>query len=817
MLATPRALCVTHATRLVRAGLGGALAELLIVHRPGGAAGVRALSAALLCLRGPNGTPAAAAAAAAAELGAAFAAAGGSEALARLASRGGAALKAIVALSSACPSALTPALCSAVFGAVGASFDARVAEEALHAACAMLQQERVPPNLLAALQISPLVFGGAALPLVYALACSSDAPLRAAATAVISAAITAEPRTDDMPTPWRALGIAAIPGFVADECVMVPLFANFLSAEAEHMGCYAPALGAALLARCRRSPPPLMLLSRLLSLLCVADAAAHGGRGAGAGGGAAAPSPQHARAAQLGAVATGLLRLLLTSDVSPDNAAWPVPRVIAALVAQHARGERLMAQLAAAGGAPAGALARNMAAQAASFAALGAARAHEAAQEAATSPPEDRALSDLLESLAPRLDASAHAARVPRRERTALRRAALATAACAGAAADPRGVVPRPPGVPSPHALMRLAQRGYMSCAAGFNPPGAPRMEDGALTVLMAQSRGLHYTTGMPELLVRCDRGASPALGRMPGGVAAQLCLCLVDAAAKAATAAAEADTTEEDGDDDDDCGDACVLDAPPRGAAAAWARGVTLREADVGIVPALWAGLLPGAPPPPPAELFAELTWRFAPQRATSDVEDSGAAKDDDFVGSWRDLSASCGGAAANGAVYALHVHASAAWRARAVHLDYDDGVGARALHALPQLLCAADAALAACPALQEAIAALPAECYRMSVTSGDDGDGDDGGAAAAADCSTCAVCTLSRAVGAACALPGCGAHYRAGAGAGADAARPLQRCAACRVAAYCCAEHGAQDWRRHKRECRAAQAAAAAAAART
>jgi hypothetical protein len=56
-------------------------------------------------------------------------------------------------------------------------------------------------------------------------------------------------------------------------------------------------------------------------------------------------------------------------------------------------------------------------------------------------------------------------------------------------------------------------------------------------------------------------------------------------------------------------------------------------------------------------------------------------------------------------------------------------------------------------------------------------------------------------------CALPGCGARARA------DGSRKkLQLCSACRGVSYCTPAHQREDWKRHKRACRAAAAASAA-----
>jgi hypothetical protein len=56
-------------------------------------------------------------------------------------------------------------------------------------------------------------------------------------------------------------------------------------------------------------------------------------------------------------------------------------------------------------------------------------------------------------------------------------------------------------------------------------------------------------------------------------------------------------------------------------------------------------------------------------------------------------------------------------------------------------------------------------------------------------------------------CALPSCGAREAH--------VSHFKLCAACKAVAYCCKAHQADDWARHKTECKAARAAAAAAAA--
>jgi hypothetical protein len=69
------------------------------------------------------------------------------------------------------------------------------------------------------------------------------------------------------------------------------------------------------------------------------------------------------------------------------------------------------------------------------------------------------------------------------------------------------------------------------------------------------------------------------------------------------------------------------------------------------------------------------------------------------------------------------------------------------------------------------------------------------------------CARCAGQRAAGCMCALPGCGARLRA-AVAPSGRHKSLLRCARCRSAAYCGAEHSHADWARHKADCRRAQA---------
>jgi hypothetical protein len=81
-------------------------------------------------------------------------------------------------------------------------------------------------------------------------------------------------------------------------------------------------------------------------------------------------------------------------------------------------------------------------------------------------------------------------------------------------------------------------------------------------------------------------------------------------------------------------------------------------------------------------------------------------------------------------------------------------------------------------------------------------------GACAAAATGGGCRRCDEWRADGRLCALLGCGARRRAEAD-GNDAGRRLLRCAACRVVAYCSAEHQREDWRAgHKGACAALRA---------
>jgi hypothetical protein len=63
------------------------------------------------------------------------------------------------------------------------------------------------------------------------------------------------------------------------------------------------------------------------------------------------------------------------------------------------------------------------------------------------------------------------------------------------------------------------------------------------------------------------------------------------------------------------------------------------------------------------------------------------------------------------------------------------------------------------------------------------------------------CKCCATARDAGRLCALPGCGARRR-------DGGKRLNRCGACRRAAYCGPAHQREDWARHKDECAALRA---------
>jgi hypothetical protein len=78
---------------------------------------------------------------------------------------------------------------------------------------------------------------------------------------------------------------------------------------------------------------------------------------------------------------------------------------------------------------------------------------------------------------------------------------------------------------------------------------------------------------------------------------------------------------------------------------------------------------------------------------------------------------------------------------------------------------------------------------------------------AACGAAAGDCRRCSTLRADGVLCSLAGCGARRRTGDPAGEGAGRRLLRCASCRQAAYCSANHQRDDWRRHKAECGAMQ----------
>jgi hypothetical protein len=64
------------------------------------------------------------------------------------------------------------------------------------------------------------------------------------------------------------------------------------------------------------------------------------------------------------------------------------------------------------------------------------------------------------------------------------------------------------------------------------------------------------------------------------------------------------------------------------------------------------------------------------------------------------------------------------------------------------------------------------------------------------------CKRCAAAREHGGMCALEGCGARKR-------DTGKKLNRCGACRLAAYCGPLHQRADWARHKAECAALSAA--------
>ncbi len=62
------------------------------------------------------------------------------------------------------------------------------------------------------------------------------------------------------------------------------------------------------------------------------------------------------------------------------------------------------------------------------------------------------------------------------------------------------------------------------------------------------------------------------------------------------------------------------------------------------------------------------------------------------------------------------------------------------------------------------------------------------------------CVAGSAARSAGRLCSRAGCGATTRGDGGGG-----KLKRCGRCGRAAYCCKAHQADDWARHKAECKA------------
>jgi hypothetical protein len=860
MLPSAPAQGTAQAVLLVHAGLAAALAAALAAQRPGWrdarAAAVRALGAALLSLRGRAGAAEHAAHAAhAATLGREFAAADGVAALARLLPRSPPAVKTAVVLANACPEALTLELLAGLLAAVGSRFSADAASaDALRALRSLLAAHPAAVAPALALHCKRPLCGGA-LPLLLALATTladgvgdpsaaqegGAAAARAARRAEAVGALSDAAAAASGPFP-AARALAHVPTFLAPTFMMDTLIhACHCEPDAARIAAYTPALCAALRARCALGPPPMVALRRLAVHVASADAAAR--CRAGGGGGRARLFRQHARAEALGRVATTLLRTAMTTRAERGSTC-PEAATAAAMgiVLDHPRGLTLLDGVLDGDG-PVQAAAERVSLQDAFDGMVAGAEAEQARAQADADAPDggaDGALGAALGALAAACDGAAFAASSRRGVRIATRRAMLALSALSVALRDPDGARAAAAGAsaPTPGQLLLAAQQGFYDDSASMHHEEAAHAEqdtirdgdDAPQAASFARTAGLNFTSDMPELFVLWDLSAhAGGESRMPSVPSARagdagapkrtvdkLCVALLRAGAAhvlaLADAALEAEEEAEEEAEDAEDSSTCTPDAPARGTAARLARaGFALRERDARVLPALWAqvaelrrgGAAPMPPPPPDATLDA-ITWRFVPARTAPHAPERGYG---DFAGSWRDLSSAAGGAMTSGGVHALHVHVSAAWRQRARAPSHD--AHAPALHALPQLECAAHEVLAAHPALADALVAMEA-----IVDAAGDADG----------CTYCAMCRLTRDVGAICALPGCGAVMRVdeseadGDGAaGRDppppgvAARALQRCAGCRRVAYCCDTHSRRDWARHRRDCRAAQAEAA------
>jgi hypothetical protein len=778
--APTRALGARHACLLVRAGVASALAAALR-PRPGWRAAadgaVHCVSSLIMTLRPPDNR----AAASDVPRGLTqtfvreFAAAGGLRRLAALLPGPASMSNVFVLLCAACPAALTRDLHNAIACSVGCRFDAVDTIARFKKLRCLLE---AAPALLTGFQCDPDVLRGAALPLLFALATHPEsAALRAAAAGTLGDLVQLEtfptgPRPEPLtmaewqasaahaanePIPWRALNVSIVPSFVADDHVFAALFGFFVQAEsAEDLREFAPALITAFMggndskkAVCTGN------LQQLAWLVCIGDAAQrcrHGPDG---------PFRQQARGIEMGRLVSNVLGLVLSNEHR---------ELMLGILLDHPRSEWLLKKL----NQEVGLLERTRALEV--LHAVEAEEQQAARGEAPQVPRRARFLDTFaLPSVVRAQAVAAHAAGLLRGERTTRLRALVASLAVSDADSD----ADEDEGRLNANSLIVIAQTGCKVFSAQHVAEDEHVSEDEQRSRMIAHSVGLHLVTDFPELLVCCEHGHARGI---PDEVLISLCQSIIKAAGTAATAAADAAQEEEDDAaeeeapaDSDDQTRGCVLDAPVTGAAARWAAdGLVLRECDAGVLAATWK-LLNNAGSPPQEEVDA-LVWRFAPPAAEPEL--------------WHDLGSRGGGAGFSGFVYELHMRVSVEWAVRASD-EVRNGVSGR-LHRLPQIQCDLDAVLDAHPALLAALRTLH-------------------DAAPPPSCASCPSCVLARDVGACCALPGCMRVVRITGDAAAgeeERKKTLRRCGACMRAAYCCPEHIKQDWKRHKRECRAASA---------
>jgi hypothetical protein len=820
------------AVLLARADVGAALAPpLLLRAREPRAAALSAVASLLRALTlqpgeaegGVGGMPHGTLPCAASLLAVMFAEAGGIVPLSRLLLRDAAARDAAVLLVRARPTLLDDALLEALIAAACCRYDAAATGRGLASLTAAVEAAALP------------LLPAAALPLLVALLAHDGSPaLRGHAARTLSALLTADEsqQPQNAPTPPLADDLAArltlsergavrAAPLLAEDAVVMLVLRKLIHADADDVPPFTHLLSTGLLAGCADGPPPLAVVRQLTWLVTCGDAARRA-RGA---------FPARDRALALGASARQVLAALLTGAPPACSA------VVCGCVFEHPQSTLLHTLLDAESRAAGDTLTAASAAIPQIYQAFSAAEAYEASgQPLARGAAKARLSASLASRALSAADAAAHDAAATAAARAARMRAQLARLAMHAVAteepsdddedadADAGGGAPAraPPPRVGAALLLLLAQNGFDVLNASAPLAHAGEGRGAARGVTVAHTVGLHLMTSFPELLVTCEHVKHPLASEgvvdpsvshpsahplVDPFVALALCQCVARAGAAACLAAADAAQDDDDADvdadgDADGDGDvapaaACTLDAPLRGAAGRFAReGFTLAERDARVLPALWefvgmgtTGGPPGGPPPP--EVVDALTWHFAP------CAGAGAAPSP-YDGVFDlDLASPAGGAGAVGLLCLLHARASASWARRI------DPATCR-LHRLPALRCDVTAAVAACAPLAAALrAAAPAA---------------QAAATAAADCNACALCTMNRDVGAACALPGCKRIFRLEAGVDDDDAGPrrsLLQCSACVRAAYCGAPHAAADWRRHKRECRAAAAEHAAAEA--